>query len=400
MRDQTANPAPDGESPEFDIIHGRMLRNFHDLVHGLGGDPDALLAAAGIGPPPAPAGQIRATYRQFVALLELAASRLDCADFGMQLAMRQAATAFAGALGDGMRASRNFGEAISFVCGHSYAHSLAAWIWRKPSLSGRSTVVGHDILLEGLPHKSQTMEYMLLVGKLATLDLTGGVVRARKVLFRHQPISPPRLYRRNFGCEVRFGRHADAMLYNDHDLACPIATPDARARQQARDTITARYARHKPPLHANIRGMIFHTLATEFCTKEYIAEGLGLHPRTMTRRLAEEATSFQRIKDHVRRDRMLYYVQQTDLDFTAISERLGFSEQAVMTRCCHKWFAMSPTGLREKTKIAGRLDCPGFVPIGQVAAGQAAQHTTQIRTARHDRGRTTLQDEESTQSAG
>lgn len=337
--------ANDGASG-FETIHGHMLRQFGALVEHLGGQPELLLQQAGIVGDTAPPDKPRASYRQFVSLLELAAADLDCPDFGMQLALWQAGHAFAGPLGDGMRNSRTFGEALHFVCGHSYAHSLAAWIWLKPSMSGAHTLVGHDILLEGLPQKSQAMEYILLVGNLETLALTEGQVRARRVLFRHQPVSPLKLYRRHFGCEVRFGRSADAVLYNDRDLACPISAPNAQAYRAATDSIETRFGRRKPPLHADIRGIVTHVLGTELCTRERIAAELGLHPRTMVRRLAAEGTSFQRIKDEVRRDRMLYYVRQTDFDFTAISEKLGFAEQAVMTRYCRKWFAMSPTGLR------------------------------------------------------
>ena len=39
--------------------------------------------------------------------------------------------------------------------------------------------------------------------------MTGGYARARRVLFRHQPISAPRIYRRYFGCEILFGETAD-----------------------------------------------------------------------------------------------------------------------------------------------------------------------------------------------
>jgi AraC-like DNA-binding protein len=368
MLHQSAYRSPTTDNPEFETIHGHMLRDFGALASALGGRPDALLREVGITPPVPPQYRIRATYRQFVSLLELAAARLRVPDFGMQLAVRQAETAYCGPLGDGMRASRNLDEALNFVCGHSYAHSLAAWIWRKPSISGRNTLVGHDILLEGLPQKSQAMEYLLLVGNLGTLGLTDGQARARRVLFRHQPISALKVYRRNFGCEAGFGRSADAVIYSRQDLSCAITAPNARAQQIAGDIIEARYARHKPPLHANIRGMISHILETEYCTKEHIAAEYGLHPRTMARRLAAEGTSFQLIKDRVRRDRMLYYVQETGLDFTAISEKLGFSEQAVMTRCCHKWFAMSPTALRAAlAKAAGPARPPSFVPFDQAA---------------------------------
>lgn len=344
---RTENAGSQAQGPEaFDAIHGYMLRHFRELVLALGGDSDAIFRQADISRAGAPQTRPRASYRQFVLLLELAAAELGCADFGMQLALRQSGTAFVGPLGDGMRNSRTFGDALHFVCSHSYAHSLAAWIWLRPSLSGESTVVGHDILLEGLPHKAQAMEYILLVGNLLTLGLTGGRVRARRVLLRHQPLSSVSDYRRNFGCDVRFGRSADAVVYSKQDLACPIMDPDADAYQTAANAIESRFDRRKPPLHADVRGVIAHMLGTGPCGRKQVAAALSLHPRTMLRRLAEEDTTFQQIKDEVRRDRMLYYVRQTGLEFGAISERLGFAEQAVMTRSCHKWFALSPTGLR------------------------------------------------------
>lgn len=327
----------------FDAIHGDMLRHFRELVRELGGEPASLMSSAGIEQPD---GRPRANYRQFVALLEHSAVALACGDFGMRLAVRQSSIAYAGPLGEGMRNSRTFGEALRFACEHSYAHSLAAWIWLRPSLSGANMVVGHDILLDGLPQKSQAMEYILLVGDLATKELTCGRVRARRVLFRHQPISPIQVYRRHFGCDVRFGRSADAVVYTPDDLDCRIFGPDPEVWQAAASAIEKRFSRRKPPVHADTRGVIAHLLGNEPCTRKRVATALDLHPRTVLRRLAAEGTSFQQVKDDVRRDRLLYYVRETDLAFGAISEKLGFSEQAVMTRSCRKWFGLSPTAMR------------------------------------------------------
>jgi AraC-like DNA-binding protein len=89
-------------------------------------------------------------------------------------------------------------------------------------------------------------------------------------------------------------------------------------------------------------------LGTDDCSNARVAAELNLHARTMHRRLNEEETSFQQIKDEVRRDLMLYYLQNTDLDVAHISERLGFAEQSVMTRTCNRWFGAAPTQLRAR----------------------------------------------------
>ena len=195
----------------------------------------------------------------------------------------------------------------------------------------------------------------MLLGHLNALDITGGRVRVRKVHFRHQPIAPLNTYRRYFGCTVRFGQSEDGVFFSDGDFACPILHPDLQLYQAATAFIDASFTRYTPPLHAQVRGVIMQFFGTDHCTNERIATTLNLHPRTLHRRLREEGTSFQQVKDEVRRDAMLYYIRHTNLDFVAISERLGFAEQAVLTRTCHRWFSASPTDLRSQGQRAAAL---------------------------------------------
>lgn len=325
----------------FDTVHAQMLRFFPELVEELGGDPQGLLRRAGI----APQASADATYRQAIHLLELAADDLHCPDFGLRLAEKQGGNAMFGPLGVAMKNSRTFGEALTYVSEHTYAHSLAARI-RLTRLPDGGAFSAHDILLEGVPVKTQLIEQIILVGHLAAMEITGGHARVRRVHFRHQPVSAMKTYRRYFGCEVRFGQNEDAVLFSAADLACPVVDPDAQAFAQAAAFIDSAFPRHLPPLHAQVRGVIMQYLGSELCSNDSVAAELHLHPRTLHRKLRAEGTSFQKIKDEVRRDVMLYYLRQTRLDFTRISERLGFAEQSVMTRSCNRWFAASPTSVR------------------------------------------------------
>jgi AraC-like DNA-binding protein len=339
-RDRDSNAAE-----VFDVVHARILRFFPDLVVKLGGDPKRLMQKVGIHPANVSDIKYSATYRQMVHLIELAATQLRCPDFGMRLATLQSGGSMFGPLGMVMKNSRTFGDALNYVSKHTYAHSLAARVWKRPR-SCKSVFVGHDILLDQMPNKCQAMEQILLVGHLAAMEITGGHARVRQVHFRHQPVSSPRTYRRYFGCTVRFGQNEDGVVFSERDLACPIIDPDLQVYRAAISFIDAKFTRHRPPLHAQARGLIMQLLGTEGCTNAGIATALNLHPRTMHRRLTAQGTSFQQIKDEVRRDVMLYYLQQTNLDVAFISERLGFAEQSVMTRSCQRWFFASPTMLR------------------------------------------------------
>jgi AraC-like DNA-binding protein len=333
----------------FDVVHAPVLRFFPALVREMGGDPRLLMRESGIrSPKKLSDGRSSATYRQMIDLIERAATELRCPDFGMRLATVQSESGISGPLGLVMKSSRTFGDALDYVSKHTYAHSLAARVWLKRFPARKVVFVGHDILLDRMPNKSQAMEQLMLLGHLTALDITGRRARVRKVHFRHQPVSPLKTYRRYFGCTVRFGQSEDGVIFSDSDLACPISQADSQLYQAATSFINARFTRNRPPLHAQARGVIMQLLGTEHCTNDRTATALNLHPRTLRRHLREERTSFQQIKDEVRRDALLYYIRHTNLDFASVSERLGFAEQAVLTRTCHRWFSASPTELRSQ----------------------------------------------------
>jgi AraC-like DNA-binding protein len=348
MNGERGDSAEDAREPRPvplpDRLHARLARGFDALVVELGGDPATIAGAAGLGHAPRPA-----TYRALITLLETAAAMLDCADFGLRLARRQGG-AVLGPLSLAMRHSPTLADALAYVVDHEQAHSPAARIWlqRRPAEGG--VFVGHDILLAGPPGWTQAMEQIQLLGHLGAMAMTAGAARARRVHFQHQPLSPPAVYRRHFGCEVRFGQNEVGVLFHDADMACAIVDTDAGAYRAATAYIDLRFPHRARPIHADARGHVMRLMGGARCDSVAVARRLALHPRTLHRRLRAEGTSFQRVKDEVRRDVMLYYIASTKLDLGIISERLGFAEQAVMTRFCHRVFGVSPTALRVRSR--------------------------------------------------
>lgn len=347
MGKQQASHGNKGDSG-YDIVHARMLEQFPELVAELAddvanGDMRAADSETAIGK-----GAAAVTYRDFVTLLASAAERFSCPDFGMRLAARQNGGGMFGPLGQVMQNSRNFGEALTYVSEHTYAHSLAARVWLKRMEAGSRVFSGHDILLGGVARREQAIEHIMLVGHLTAMELTGGRARARIVHFRHEPVSSLRTYRRYFGCDVRFGQAADGVTFHDTDLAAPIVAPDEQAFAEITAFIERRFTQRQPPFHAQARAVMLRLLATGNCSTDQVASALCIHLRTLHRRLREEDTSYRQLKHEVRRDLLRYYLERTDFDLGIISEKLGFAEQSVMSRYCRRWFASSPSAVRRQ----------------------------------------------------
>lgn len=333
------------EHAGYDVVHARMLECFPELVAELGGDAEKICEQTA-------SGKLSAadTYRDFVKLLGEAAGQLACPDFGMRLAARQNGSRMFGPLGQVMRNSRKFGDALRYVSEHAYAHSLAARVWLRPLPEERQVFSGHDILIDGAGDRQQAIEHILLAGHLSAMELTGGRARARIVHFRHEPVSAQRSYRRYFGCTVLFGQAADGITFHATDLEAPIEAPDERAFGDITAFIERRFTRRQPPFHAQVRAIILRLLGTGNCTTEQAASALCIHLRTLHRRLGEEGTSFRHLKDEVRRDLLHYYLERTDLDLARVSEKLGFAEQSVMSRYCRRCFGASPSALRRHSR--------------------------------------------------
>jgi AraC-like DNA-binding protein len=102
-------------------------------------------------------------------------------------------------------------------------------------------------------------------------------------------------------------------------------------------------------VHAQVRGVILQFIEADDCSRERVASELHLHPRTLLRRLKAEGMCFEEIKDDVRRDMTLRYLQGTDLPLRRIAEKIGYAEHSVLTRSCSRWFAASPREVRSRT---------------------------------------------------
>ncbi|KPF44445.1 AraC family transcriptional regulator [Rhizobium sp. AAP43] len=94
------------------------------------------------------------------------------------------------------------------------------------------------------------------------------------------------------------------------------------------------------------RYLLLH-VADEDSPLAEIAGYFGLSERTFQRRLSEHGTSLNDIKDEVRRDVSFNLLTQSDLPFSEICYRLGYSAPSAFTRSVTRWFGGTPTEVRE-----------------------------------------------------
>jgi AraC-like DNA-binding protein len=328
------------------MVRVDALRKFPEVVAQLGGNPNSLLAKFQIDPAILSNRHAVIPYRSLVLVLERAATELRCPDFGMRLAAAQGGVKVLGPLEFAMCNSRTLREAFRYCADHIQVYSTASQMHARAGHMPDALFFQLDILLGRLPPHPQSIERALLLTQDIALTITQGQVRAREVWIAHEPLAAPEKYREYFGTEVRFGQSMDGLFFAESDLDLPIPNVDSQIYELSTDFIENRFPSADAVLSPRVRTIVERLLTEGDCTYSSVASMLGMHPRTLQRRLRSEGKSVESIKDSVRRDMALRYLKHSTMPLIRVAKMLGYSEASTLSRSCYRWFSLSPRQLR------------------------------------------------------
>jgi len=148
---------------------------------------------------------------------------------------------------------------------------------------------------------------------------------------------------------VSFEQPVSALYFEAAQLATPIRQ-DRRslARFIARapgDWLFVAFEQH--PTSQKVREHLRPRLSDPV-TAGQTASALHLSLRTLTRRLAEEGTTFQAIKDELRRDAAIQRLTKSDTPIAVIGQEIGFEDRNTFYRAFKKWTGSTPGAYRAR----------------------------------------------------
>ncbi|MFD0327664.1 helix-turn-helix domain-containing protein [Streptacidiphilus monticola] len=93
---------------------------------------------------------------------------------------------------------------------------------------------------------------------------------------------------------------------------------------------------------ARVRRIIGRGLPGALPGTDEVAAALSVSPQTLRRRLAAEGTSFQEVRDQLRRDHAVAALASGRVPIEELSRRLGFSEPSAFHRAFRRWTGSTP----------------------------------------------------------
>jgi AraC-like DNA-binding protein len=188
--------------------------------------------------------------------------------------------------------------------------------------------------------------YFIIAGR----RFTGIDYRPQRVLLRHPAPSDTSHHERLFGIPVEFGAERNAIVVTSEQLDLPLKLADSRLAillDQATEHLLAKVG-PRGTFAADVRRLVTKHLPSDGAPVTTIARELGITPRTLHRRLAEESTTFRDLADDVRKGLALAYMDRRELAVSEIAYLLGFSGVQAFHRAFKRWANTTPGEFRRR----------------------------------------------------
>lgn len=335
------------------VIRARALTGFADLVARHGGDAAALLASAGLAPQVLDAPEMPLALPQMALLLHNSASMLGVPDFGLQLARSRDVNVL-GPVALFARHAATVGEACAAIVRNLPYHTpgVQLQIAPDPGRAGHTQICIEAALGAGVP-RQQIFELWLGMVQNFLLSVTHDSGSDWVADFRHSSTLPATGYSQYFSGSVRSQQKLDRVSLPTRLMEVPVAPGNSMLQEAAERYISSVIRRYPLDIVQQVEALVQRDLASGGGNLVQIARQLGLHERTLQRRLKEQGVFFEDIVDRLRRARAEEFLSHPAIPLAQVASLLGYTEQSSFIRVCKRWFDTTPQVYRDR-RAAGR----------------------------------------------
>jgi len=326
------------------LIRATSLQGFEQLITSFGGDAQCILHECDIEVDLTQLEYQYMGYRQYAYLLEHCAQTFNCSDFGIRLANLQSFDIL-GPIALVAKTGTTLSEMLQWVIKYIHVHCPALSFKINTTDNSQQLLLSFEILLNPLPKISQVTELTIALAVNVIDQLSSHRCLPRSIYLPEKIEKNKHVYARQFSCEIIGFRNIAGAVIDLNDLSVAV---DSQQLSQVESSLSflQQQGEVEMTLADKTSALIKPLLPIGQCTNDNVSYALGVHTRQLHRLLANQQTSFVKIKDEVRKSLARYYLCESQLSFGYISELLGYQEQATFSAACRRWFNQPPRAVR------------------------------------------------------
>ena len=262
--------------------------------------------------------------------------------------------------------SRTLGEAISRA---SDFHEICRGARIKPDLvrGGRYAKVSFAALDGNSPEESEAFFNSQSPAQTTTSLsmwhhfiswLIGERVNLKAAYFKFSSEDALAQSRQRFRADVKFNQHGTAMVFPSRYLDYPVVQNETSLQgflKTAPYQLLVMVGSEDSTLREQVVAMIGRDFSLASPSAEQVAKTLNMSVSTLRRRLLEEDTTYQKIKDECRRESSINYMNSPELSINDVAGLMGFDEPSAFFRSFKRWTGMTPGEYRQSDAYEDNL---------------------------------------------
>lgn len=329
-------------------VHLSALRRLPAILDDLGVQIQPLLESLGLQAADFEDLERTASFRDLDALIGASVQLSRCPHLGLLLG-RTITLQSLGLPGRLASTAPTVGAALQSMTRSFLLHDSGAGV--SVAVSNRVATLSYGIHATGLHNSDQIYD----LGAAAMLNvmqqLCGADWRAEVVLLPRRRPAAVRVYRDLLQAPIRFDSVQSSVSFPAHLLELEAPGADALLHAILRDRVRSAIDVADTSLPTEVRRAIRSSLQLADFSRAEVARQLGLHPRTLVRRLARAGTNFQALLDETRTEVAKQLLHDTRAPVSRISLAMGYRDPSVFSRAFHRWTGYTPRAFRD---LSGR----------------------------------------------
>jgi AraC-like DNA-binding protein len=287
------------------------------------------------------------TMPEFERLM-LACEHWTRCDYVCLLIAQRSRLADMGAAGQIARLGATVGEGLRGFAEHFNLQSTASTV--SVVTSGPFTRLVHAVSGQGITTTRHLEVGGVTIAFNILQDLCGRTWRPTVVTFASRAPSSLRPFHQHFGAPLRFDTDESALVFASHWLERPLPPVDPLVRQRVVALVRAQRAAILADFPATVRRLLRKQLILGQCSMPEVAALLGMHRRTLDRRLQRQGVSYGELVGSLRTDIARQLLRDTDLPVRQVAESLHFSSAANFATAFRRWTGVTPGEYRRRAR--------------------------------------------------
>lgn len=325
------------------VVRVGPLLGLPALMRELGCDPEPLFRASGFDMARFDDPDARIPYAAGSRLYARCIEASGREDFGLLVGQRASPSSL-GISGYILRTAPDVRTALHDLVKHFDLHDEGGLPF--VTTTGTGSLLGFAIHQPGVSAAGEIYDLAISVACNIMRGLCGSGWRPSEVLLSRRAPRDPTPWQRFFQAPLRFDAEQSAVAFPTRWLEHRLPDADSLLHRHLEAEAAALRAQRDANLVGALRGVLRQLLAARRTSIGEVARQLGMHERTLDRRLREEGTTYQRELDAVRYATAQQLLADTNMSLARIAAVLEYADGSAFSRAFRRWSGAAPAQWR------------------------------------------------------